>query len=233
MERNVEEIGTGFALGDFAKPERAAMPDGVARQRAWLAEQRAEKEGRLRRPSRDPLTANIADHHVARVVPVEPDKRNELSGRALRFGYGIERQVYKGNLPIAALRACELFRRDWEAANSGGAVAIINPMRVRVDTSIRNREDPGGRVGSRRRFDDACTAISMWVYLEDDDNAPINDHQPFRVAAAVHCICEGKLLKDFAAAHDVDPRRVTRGLVYAVQRLIAHYDPKPQRDDGA
>jgi len=233
MERNVEEIGTGAALGDFAKPERKAMPDGVARQRAWLDEQRAEKEGRLRRPARDALTAEIADHHVARVVPVEPDRRNGLSGRALRFGYGIERQVYKGNLPIAALRACELFRWDWEAANSGGAVAIINPMRVRVDTSIRNREDPGGCVGSRRKFDDACAAISMWIYLEDDDNAPINDHQPFRLAAAVHCICEGKLLKDFAAAHDVDPRRVTRGLVYAVQRLIAHYDPKPQRDDGA
>ncbi len=228
MERNVEEIGTGFALGDFAKPERAAMPDGVARQRAWLAEQRIEKEGRLRRPARDPLTANIADHHVARVVPVEPDKRNELSGRALRFGYGIERQVYKGNLPIAALRACELFRRDWEAANSGGAVAIINPMRVRVDTSICNREDPGGRVGSRRRFDAACEALAA-LFDDDDCRASVSIATP----VAVHCICEGKLLKDYAAAHDLDPRKATRALVYAARRLIAHYDPKPQRDDGA
>ncbi len=224
MERNVEEIGTGPVLGDFAKHERTAMPDGVNRQRAWLDDQRIEKEGRLRRPARDPLTANVADHHVARVVPVELDRKGEVPGRALRFGYGIERQVLKGNLPIAALRACELFRRDWEAANSGGAIAIINPLRVRVDTSIRNREDPGGRVGSRRRFDAACDTLGAAI---DDDECRAS------VAVAVHCICEGKLLKDYAAAAQIDPRKATRALVYAARRLIAHYAPKPQRVDGA
>jgi hypothetical protein len=212
--------GSGVALGDFL----ASDEDGVGfvgdaygrvrAQRERWAREMADKAARLARPVKDEATANVADSHVARVV---------VDGRRLRFGYGIERQVTKGHLPVAALRACEKFRLDWEAANKGGAIAVIDPMRVRVDSSVRNYETTGGRVDMPVFFRAACAAIG-----------PERSAQVF---VAVHCICEGKLLKDAAGVlaakgFDGDPRKVTAMLVEAARRLVAHYKPQPATREG-
>jgi hypothetical protein len=185
--------------------------DRLAASRERMAREQADRAMRLRRPVKDELTANVADSHVERVVVVE--------GRSLRFGYGIDRQVFKGHLPVAALRACEQFRRDWEAANKGGAIAVMDPMRVRVDTSVRNYESPGGRVDVLKPFLAACAAIG--------------DPRAVEVFVAVHCIAEGKTIKTACGVvaskgGDGDPRKVTAMLVEAARRLIAHYDPKPR-----
>lgn len=195
-----DEDGVGF-VGDVSRHVRA--------QRERWAREMADREARCARPAKDEATANVADSHVARVV---------VDGRRLRFGYGIERQVTKGHLPLAALRACEKFRLDWEAANKGGAVAVIDPMRVRVDSSVRNWETTGGRVDAPAAFRAACAKIGAERSVE--------------VFVAVHCICEGKLLKDAAGVIAAkggsgDPRAVTAMLVEAARKLVEHYRPQP------
>jgi hypothetical protein len=172
--QKIEDRGSvpSAALADFGAPP---VVDRMKAQRERYARETADRAARLARPLKDEATANVADSHVARVV---------VDGRRLRFGYGIERQVAKSYLPVAALRACERFRLDWEAANIGGAIAVINPMRVRVDSSVRNWENPGGRVDAPRAFRAACAAIGLDGSVE--------------VFVAVHCVCEGKLLKDAA-----------------------------------
>lgn len=187
--------------------------DRLKASRERMAREQADRAMRLKRPARDEARANVADDHVARVV---------VDGRSLRFGYGIERQVTKGVLPIAALRACERFRRDWEAANQGGAISIINPMSIRVDQSVRNYESPGGRV-------DAPLAFRAALFHAMDCDT---EGKELRAAVAVHCIAEGKTIKTAAAliaSHggDGDPRKVTAMLVGIARRLIEHYDPKP------
>lgn len=205
-----------FMLGDFLANDEDGVGwlgdvrARVAAQRERYARETADRAMRLKRPVKDELTANVADSHVPRVVKVD--------GRSLRFGYGIEGFVTRGFLPVAALRACEQFRRDWEAANRGGAIAVIDPMRVRVDTSVRNYESPGGRIDAPKAFLAACKAIG--------------DERSVEVFVAIHCIAEGKTIKT-AAALAVEkvgtshPRKVTEMLVEAARRLIEHYDPKP------
>jgi hypothetical protein len=191
--------------------------DRLKAAREKMARVEADRAMRLKRPVKDEARANVADDHVARVVAVD--------GRGLRFGYGIERQVTKGVLPIAALRACEQFRRDWEAANQGGAIAVIDPMRVRVDTSVRNYESPGGRVDAPKAF-----RAALFHAMDFD-----TEGRELRAAVAVHCIAEGKTIKTAAAliaSHggDGDPRKVTAMLVGIARRLIEHYDPKPAHE---
>jgi hypothetical protein len=206
--QKIEDLGSvpSAALADFGAPPAV---DRMKAQRERYARETADRAARLARPVKDEATANVADSHVARVV---------VDGRRLRFGYGIERQVIKGHLPLAALRACERFRLDWEVANKGGAIAVIDPMRVRVDSSVRNWESPGGRVDVPVFFRAACAAIGP--------------EQSAAVFVAVHCICEGKLLKDAAGViaakgGDGDPRKVTALLVQAVRALVEHYNPTP------
>lgn len=203
-------------LGDFMANDEEGVGfigEGLARlkiQRERMARIAADRAMHLKRPAKDELTANVADSHVARVVKVD--------GRSLRFGYGIEGFVTRGFLPVAALRACEQFRRDWEAANQGGAIAVIDPMRVRVDTSVRNYESPGGRIDAPKAFLAACAAIGGQRSVE--------------VFVAVHCVAEGKTIKSAAAlvAERIGtkhPRKVTEMLVEAARRLVEHYDPRP------
>ncbi len=188
-------------LGDFASESKRRLAASRARTEA----ERADKAKRLARPAKDEARANVADSHVERVI---------LDAGKLRFGYGIDRMVLKGKMPVAALKTCERFRREFELANSGGALAVVDPTRVRVDSSGRPPGAPAGAAVSDLALRKAIEAIG-------------GTRSPASVVL-IRCVAEGKTLE--AAAGELsafglgNDRHFARGLlVGGVFALMRHY----------
>lgn len=197
-------------IGDFLNDEGGVGHIGAAQRRLLAQRQRrsvemAERERRLARPKKDDARMNVADSHVERIV-VDEGK--------LRFGFGIEKLIDKGAMPHAALAACARFRSAVEMASAGGACAIVDPSKVRVDASRRATTFPDGALGSDldlRAALDACGGPKSPVAM-----------------VLIRCVGEGKTIK--AATGEITMTKLgadkdfTRGLLVAgVYCLIKHY----------